>query len=93
VRLIVRIKEARVKQEEYLDRLIERQDYQDHRYPVSNPEIIIILDAAQRLTRLREIEVPADFAHRLEVSMRMHSRIQQYGKARLRAYPGPLPKY
>lgn len=69
-----------MKREEYLDRLLERQDYRGNRRSASNDEITASMTAAERLTRLQEIDVPADFARRLELSLRAHCRIQQNSK-------------
>lgn len=61
-------------QEEYLDQLLETQGYGRNQLSGDNDEITASLAAAERLTRLREIDVPADFTYRLEVSLRAHIR-------------------
>jgi hypothetical protein len=57
-------------QEEYLDQLLEARRYGRTQPSANNDEITASLAAAEMLTRLREIEVPAEFASRLEVSLR-----------------------
>src|SRR5258708_7215447 len=57
-------------QEEYLDQLLEARRYGRTQPSAHNDEITASLAAAEMLTRLRAIEVPAEFASRLEVSLR-----------------------
>jgi hypothetical protein len=57
-------------QEEYLDQLLEAQRYGRTQASAHNDEITASLAAAEMLTRLREIEVPAEFTSRLEASLR-----------------------
>lgn len=72
-----------MKQAEILDQLIEGHYYQGSWRLVSDEEIAQSLAAAEKLTRLQEIDVPADLAVRLERSLRdrvcMHSHLQQSG--------------
>lgn len=72
-----------MKQEKILDHLIEGHYYQGSWRLVSDEEIAQSLAAAERLTRLQEIDVPVDFAARLEHSLRArvhtYSRLQQSG--------------
>lgn len=74
-----------MKREELLDRLIDRHDYQGNRRPVSNNEITASLAAAEALTQLQKINVPPEFAHRLELSIRDRARsqgvLQQNGRS------------
>ncbi len=63
-----------MKQEEFLDYLIEGQYYQGSWRLVNDEELAGSLAAAERLTRLQEIAVPPDFTRRLEVSIRSHAR-------------------
>lgn len=74
-----------MKQEEFLDRLIDRHDYQGNQQPVSNDEITASLAAAEALMQLQKIDVPPKFAHRLELSIRERARsqsvLQQNGRS------------
>ncbi len=68
--------------EEYLDRLIERRERGETQLPVTNDEVAASLAAAEILTQLQEIEVPPEFASRLELSIRARARglAQQNGR-------------
>jgi hypothetical protein len=72
-----------MKPEEYLDRLIERHEHGEERFPVINDEVAGNLAAAEVLTRLRRIDVPPEFASRLELYIRARARnlAQQNGRA------------
>ncbi len=75
--------------EEYLDRLIERRERGEAQLPVINDKIAASLAAAEILTQLREIEVPREFASRLELSIRARARglAQQNGRTIPLAHP------
>ncbi len=60
--------------EEYLDRLIERRERGETQLPVTNDEVAASLAAAEILTQLQEIDVPPEFASRLELSIRARAR-------------------
>jgi hypothetical protein len=60
--------------EEYLDRLIERRERGETQLPVTNDEVAASLAAAEIVTRLQEIDVPPEFANRLELSIRARAR-------------------
>ena len=68
--------------EDYLDRLIERRERGAMLPPVTNDKVSASLAAAEILTQLREIDVPAEFASRLELSIRTRARglAQQNGR-------------
>lgn len=72
-----------MKREDHLDELIEGQYYQGGWRLVSDDEIADGLAAAEQLARLQEIDVPADFARRLETSLR----------ARVRSLPRPISPF
>lgn len=71
-------------QEEYLDQLLEARRSGHPQPPLSDDELAACLAAAKMFTRLQEIEVPADLARRLEVSLRAHAN------ARLRSPDGQI---
>lgn len=56
--------------EEYLDRLIERREHGEVQLPVINDEFAASLTAVEALAHLQEINVPPEFAGRLELSIR-----------------------
>jgi hypothetical protein len=60
--------------DEYLDHLIERRAYAEVHIPVDNDEVASSLAAAEVFAQMREIEVPAGFANRLELSIRSRAR-------------------
>ncbi len=60
--------------EEYLDRLIERRKRGEAQLPVTDDEVAASLAAAEMLTQLEEIDVPPEFAGRLELSIRARTR-------------------
>jgi hypothetical protein len=60
--------------EEYLDRLIERRKRGEAQLPVTDDEVAASLAAAEMLTQLKEIDVPPEFASRLELSIRARTR-------------------
>jgi len=63
-----------MKPEEYLDRLIESREYGLEPLPLASGEVAAGLAAARTLERLNELDVPPDFARRLELSIRLRSR-------------------
>lgn len=63
-----------MKPEEYLDRLIEKHENGMEPLPVINDEVTASLAAAHALTRLNEIDIPPNFARKLELSIRSRSR-------------------
>ena len=63
-----------MKPEEYLDRLIERRENGMEPLPVANDEVAAGLAAAHALAQLNEIDIPPDFAHKLELSIRARTR-------------------
>jgi predicted Zn-dependent protease len=63
-----------MKPEEYLDRLIEIREHGLEPPPAANDEIAAGLAAAQALARLNEIDIPPDFASKLELSVRLRAR-------------------
>lgn len=63
-----------MKQEEYLDHLLDEQNYRGFWQLVEDHEIAGSLAAAERLAQLKEIAVPVDFARRLEGSVRARAR-------------------
>ena len=60
--------------EEYLDRLIERRKRGEAQLPVTDDEVAASLAAAEMLTQREEIDVPPEFAGRLESSIRARTR-------------------
>ncbi|HEX7734653.1 MAG TPA: hypothetical protein VF458_07315 [Ktedonobacteraceae bacterium] len=72
-----------MKREDQLDALIEGQYYQGGWRLVSDDEFADSLAAAEQLAHLREIDVPVDFARRLEASLR----------ARVRSLPRPISPF
>lgn len=60
--------------EEYLDRLIERRERGEEHLLITNAEVATILAATETLTQLRQIDVPPEFAERLELSIRARAR-------------------
>lgn len=71
-------------QEEYLDQLLEARRSGHPQPPLNDDELAACLAAAEMFIRLQEIEVPADLARRLEVSLRAHAN------ARLRSPDGQI---
>jgi len=63
-----------MKPEEYLDRLIESREHGLEPLPLASGEVAAGLAAARTLERLNELDVPPDFARRLELSIRLRSR-------------------
>jgi len=61
--------------EEYLDRLIERREHGEVQLPVINDEFAASLTAVEALAHLQEINVPPEFAGRLELSIRARVHI------------------
>lgn len=59
-----------MKPEEYLDQLLEARSHGHPPLSVNDDEIAASLAAAEMLTRLQEIEVPADVTRRLEATLR-----------------------
>jgi len=74
--------------EEYLDRLIERRERGEAQLPVTDDEVAAGLAAAEMLTQLEEIDVPPEFASRLELSIRARTR----GLARQNGAIAPLAR-
>jgi hypothetical protein len=74
--------------EEYLDRLIERRKRGKAQLPVTDDEVAASLAAVEVLTQLKEIDVPPEFASRLELSMRARAR----GLARQNGAIAPLAR-
>jgi len=60
--------------EEYLDHLIERRKRGEAQLPMTDDEVAASLAAAEMLTQLEEIDVPPEFASRLELSIRARTR-------------------
>ncbi|HEV2582492.1 MAG TPA: IPT/TIG domain-containing protein [Ktedonobacteraceae bacterium] len=60
--------------EEYLDRMIEQGQRGEIWLPEDNQEVATCLVAAETLTRLYEINVPPEFARRLEINVRARAR-------------------
>ena len=63
-----------MKPEEYLDRLIEKHENGMEPLPVINDEVTASLAAAHALARLNEIDIPPNFARKLELSIRSRAR-------------------
>ena len=63
-----------MKPEEYLDRLIESREHGLEPLPIASDEVAASLTAARALERLNELDVPPDFARRLELSIRLRTR-------------------
>jgi hypothetical protein len=83
-----------MKPEEYLDRLIESREHGQEPPPVSNDEIAAGLAAAQALARLNEIDIPPDFALKLELSVRLRARelAHQNGRSLPTTRPLRIPR-
>jgi hypothetical protein len=60
--------------EDYLDHLIERRKRGEAQLPVTDDEVAAGLAAAEMLTQLEEVDVPPEFASRVELSIRARTR-------------------
>lgn len=60
--------------EDNLDYLIEQRELGETRVSTSNKDIAACLAAAEKLTRLREIDVPPELSHHLETLVRARAR-------------------
>jgi hypothetical protein len=56
--------------EEDLDHLIDQHVSGENQLSPSDDEIAALLAAAKRLVQLQEIDIPPEFAHRMELSIR-----------------------
>ena len=65
--------------EEYLDRLIERNEHGELYIPSTNDDVAASIAAAEALVQLKEINIPHGFANNLELSIRAcaHSLTEQ----------------
>lgn len=80
-----------MKSEEYLDRLIESRQYGREPFPPADGEVASGLAAARTLERLNELDVPPDFARRLELSIRLRARELAHDHDSSHADTRPLP--
>lgn len=67
-----------MKPEEYLDRLIESREQGLEPFLITDDKVAAGLAAAQMLGRLNELDVPPDFARRLERTIRLRTRERAY---------------
>ncbi len=63
-----------MKQEELLEHLLARSQEAEPAGPVEQVEVAACLQAAERLRQVKQVAVPAAFAHRLEQSLRARLR-------------------
>src|SRR5258706_4245496 len=75
--------------EEYVDRLIEQRERGEKQLPVITDEIAASLAAAEVLTQLREITVPAELAGYVELYLR--ARARNFGQQTSTALPVVRP--
>ena len=60
--------------EEYLDRLIELHEQAESYVPAINDDFAASMAAAEALAQLKDISIPHEFAHNLELSIRARAR-------------------
>ena len=60
--------------EEYLDRLIEMHEQGESYVPTINDDFAASMAAAEALAQLKDISIPHEFAHNLELSIRARAR-------------------
>lgn len=79
-----------MKPEEYLDRLIESHERGLEPLPIASGDVAASLAAARTLEKLNELDVPPDFARRLELSIRLRTRELAHELASSHADTRPL---
>jgi uncharacterized membrane protein YgcG len=60
--------------DEYLNSLIERREHGEEWRSAANDDIAVRMTAAEALAHLQKVEVPPEFASRLETQIRAHAR-------------------